>query len=221
MSTQTAKYDQTLIQLLTGASKNLRDQTAKLVAADRADETDSPNLAAFLRWVAKQKVSTIHRKILFTGSQVYGTPTAESDVDWVMTVDPDIRNYLIESFADEICGDYGYITKDTGYYAAGFTDEAFRMGPLNIICISTRAQLHTWGHTTRWLTNQAPVQRDVACDLFYQNYVQAVTAGWNRPLHPRRMSNWLDLPDRAALCLRICDCGNRFDTRTSRYCTKC
>lgn len=142
------RFDSTLISLLVNASKNFRNLTAMLVAADRSDEVNEPNLAFFLRYVANNvDPKTINTKFLFTGSRCYGKPTEKSDVDWVIVCDKPTERSLTE-MANMIATAYGEETTDANYYGHGQSTIALRMGPLNLILVRTELQWRVWRQGT-------------------------------------------------------------------------
>lgn len=168
------KYDEQLIQLLLTASKNMRDQTAKLVAADWCQEHDMPNLEAFLRFMATLDPKHICSQVLFTGSRCYGNwATDESDIDWVMCVDKSTEETLYW-LANEVAQAYGEVGQDASYYGCGQTTLAVRIGPLNLILIRSERQWRTWKQGThqmrKWQENAVPVDRDIAILTFDSIY---------------------------------------------------
>lgn len=80
-----------------------------------------------------------------TGSQVYGTPTAQSDVDLAVRVsDSDCE--LLATLADQEPGSGGM---------------SIRFGNLNLICLGERS-FEAWREATEELIARKPVTRDEA-----------------------------------------------------------
>jgi hypothetical protein len=90
-------------------------------------------------------------KSFITGSCVYGTPTAESDIDLVLTLSSeDIE--LLSRFADN------------GKVSAGADGGSLRFGNLNLICIS-EVEMEAWKSATDDLVARKPVTRNEAITL--------------------------------------------------------
>ena len=93
-----------------------------------------------------------------TGSQVYGKPTADSDVDLVVRVTQQDLD-LLRKFAS------ANLLLDDSYY--GRPDSvSLRFGKLNLICAITNEALETWKLGTETLKAKKPVDRSFAVELF-------------------------------------------------------
>lgn len=92
-----------------------------------------------------------------TGSQAYGTPTEESDVDLVILVDPKTLRFLMGAFGDIKEDDESY--KD-------MTSAQFSIGTLNLILCQEVKHYRQWQRGTKTLKAMAPVTREQAVALF-------------------------------------------------------
>jgi predicted nucleotidyltransferase len=83
-----------------------------------------------------------------TGSQVYGAPTEESDVDVVILTDKDTERRLIE------------LSK-----ASGMDGYQIRFGKVNLIPLTSFDDFEKWKLATDACTARRPVSRDEAVRL--------------------------------------------------------
>lgn len=99
-------------------------------------------------------------RAVLTGSQVYGQPTEESDVDLVVLVEQDDFDKLLEHFPP---------TGDPDAYK-GCPAQAVRCGKLNLIMVTSVDHLECWRGGTRMLKERAeregPLPRSEAVALF-------------------------------------------------------
>lgn len=107
---------------------------------------------------------------ILTGSQVYGTPHAGSDLDLVILLDKEQIDKLRELYKDE---DSHYVAITTNSWLgsekkADLLDLAIRFGPLNLICTSDPVAYQIWAEGTAKLKDIKPVTRDVAVALFQE-----------------------------------------------------
>lgn len=109
---------------------------------------------------------------ILTGSRVYGTPHADSDLDLVVLLDKEQIDKLRELYKDE---DSHYVEITTPQMQlpgsekkADLLDLAIRFGPLNLICTSNETAYGIWAEGTAKLKAKAPVTRDVAVALFQE-----------------------------------------------------
>lgn len=90
-------------------------------------------------------------KPFITGSQVYGTPTEQSDIDLVLSLSPEDIELLCH-FADN------------GKCSAGADGGSLRFGQLNLIILQEH-ELEPWKAATDELIARKPVSRDEAVKL--------------------------------------------------------
>jgi hypothetical protein len=97
-----------------------------------------------------------------TGSQVYGTPTAKSDIDLVVLLsdeDRELLHCLVDESEEKIPGRQQY-----GGYGIGSLNLKF--GRLNLIVAENEKEWQAWRAGTTSLLTQAPVTRDKAVETF-------------------------------------------------------
>ena len=92
-----------------------------------------------------------------TGSRVYGTPHEESDTDIVVRVDEQALSALW-AIGDMPCDLNS--ARDLGW------GHSIRIGPLNIIAVTTDKQYAAWLIGTSELLKRAPVTKAQAIDHF-------------------------------------------------------
>lgn len=130
----------------------LKDQTAKLVTADycNEDHVQLPRLAGFLRWLASKDPRRFNSQLLFTGSRRYSANIRpDSDFDLVIVINPAEKIRFAE-FADTVTEEYSeYETAAKDYHTNGLSHIAYRIGPLNLICVTTEIQWLAWYRGTR------------------------------------------------------------------------
>lgn len=109
---------------------------------------------------------------ILTGSHVYGTPHASSDLDLVVLLDEEQIGKLRELYKDE---DSPYVEITTGQMQlpgggkkADLLDLAIRFGPLNLICTSNPVAYQIWAEGTATLKDIKPVPRNVAVAWFQE-----------------------------------------------------
>jgi hypothetical protein len=90
-----------------------------------------------------------------TGSQVYGTPTAKSDVDVVVLVEEDEADRWREVF-----GELGLLGIDGDAASGG--DLSIRSGKINLIVETDPKEFEAWRTGTAELIGRAPVTREQA-----------------------------------------------------------
>jgi hypothetical protein len=95
-----------------------------------------------------------------TGSQVYGTPTVESDLDLVVVVSPEDFTLLAQFDPGGPALVYG-----------GAENGQLKFGKLNLICVS-EAQAPAWAEATAELAAQKPVTREQAIALIDEKLVK-------------------------------------------------
>lgn len=92
-------------------------------------------------------------KALFTGSRVYGTPRADSDLDMVLLVSKEEHELL-----KELCDSPGRSDRKTS--------SSFKFGMLNIIAVENPKDYKAWRIGTKKLKRIAPVTRASAVKEF-------------------------------------------------------
>lgn len=97
-------------------------------------------------------------KPFLTGSQIYGMPHADSDVDLVLLVTHHELETLMK-FSDK------QSHKDFDYYGRTFC-VSLRFGKLNLIVTTDQDQYNIWAQGTEFLTKIKPVTKDVAIKCF-------------------------------------------------------
>lgn len=95
------------------------------------------------------------RRAFVTGSQAYGNPGPNSDVDLVIRCD-DLTRDLLLRLADSV---------DLSPHEYG-PNHSLRFGNLNVICAVNDAEYDIWAKGTEALLMAAPVTRDVAVAHF-------------------------------------------------------
>ncbi len=93
---------------------------------------------------------------ILTGSQVYGTPTKESDIDLVVLVNEKTANAL-QRLDD---------TSDGEDRSAGEGSFSLRFGTLNLIVLTDHRRFMSWVDGTKELGAKKPVERSVAVKRF-------------------------------------------------------
>ncbi len=99
-----------------------------------------------------------------TGSRIYGTPRADSDIDLVILADP-VTLIVLRTLAPET----------ESKYAEDSTDIAFKFGNLNVIAFSDPVKFQAWRNATIKLTDISPVTRDVAIKVIDDEIAAAYT----------------------------------------------
>ena len=107
-------------------------------------------------WRAMGHADVQPRSVL-TGSRAYGTPRPDSDVDLVVLVDRPTQAAMLKLFPPE---DY-----DEAAYA-DCSGRTIRVGDLNLIMVTTEAELEVWRRGTEALKAEAPVTRARAVQVF-------------------------------------------------------
>lgn len=103
---------------------------------------------------------------LLTGSRVYGTPNADSDVDLVVLVSHDDYQRLLETAEPDLK------EKDKrNYDGVGGLRASIRFGKLNLLVCTDPLAFEVWRRGTERLkrdadASHAPVDRDTAVRLF-------------------------------------------------------
>lgn len=163
--------------LLNSCHAEADNRVAKLVAADKADEENLPQLARLLRWLGESSV-----EVVATGSRSYSTPKATSDWDWVVLTDDNIwfknnadsrefKTGLLSLLTSLILPwrrrrEPLYNEEDTKTPTTHLLDGAYRFGPVNVIWVTSIEQLQVWRTGTALLMTEAPVPRERAVQVF-------------------------------------------------------
>lgn len=92
---------------------------------------------------------------LLTGSQVYGTPHADSDIDLVLRVSVLELNLLINTKGADLI--HIYPDNDSA---------SLKFGKLNLICVTSDKMYDVWVNGTAHLVEQKPVTRSEAIQHF-------------------------------------------------------
>lgn len=90
-----------------------------------------------------------------TGSQVYGTPTENSDIDLVLFID-DEDAAILQRMADDC-----HVNEAEDYGHPGEIAH-LRFGKLNLVCIYDESEFFAWMRATRELIARKPVTREEA-----------------------------------------------------------
>ncbi len=116
-------------------------------------------------------VSGAVSKSFVTGSQVYGTPHPDSDIDLVVLVS---------------CEDLGRLTQaaqaGSGFGAPGGTQYedglSLRFGGLNLLCVTQQKHFDIWKQGTESLIAMKPVTREFAVQFLANLRRQYKIEGW-------------------------------------------
>lgn len=97
-------------------------------------------------------------KSFLTGSQVYGTPKEDSDIDLVVRISE-----------DDLC----ILRRLTGTESQKYTDmncQTFRFGKLNLICTGSKDSMRVWKEGTEILSDRdisgEEITKDKAIEVF-------------------------------------------------------
>lgn len=94
-----------------------------------------------------------------TGSQVYGTPTPESDIDLVVFVSPVDLALIIQAYR-QAAGEPATANYD------GAVTASLKFGKLNLLLETRADRVAIWQLGTSELKAKSPVVRDVAVETF-------------------------------------------------------
>lgn len=101
-------------------------------------------------------------KAFVTGSQVYGTPTQDSDIDLVVHVESKsfdlIYSIVFDQTNNEIEVDYELDEGEIGHQSM-----RIKFGKLDLILVSSRKLFNAWKKGTNYLKSRKPVTRAQAC----------------------------------------------------------
>jgi len=117
-------------------------------------------------------------KPFLTGSRVYGTPRADSDIDLVVLVTPEELDKLA-LFADVKMEEMAPF--EDRYGGDAEIRRSLRFGKLNMICVCEDQEYHVWKDGTALLAEKkkktGPVTREEAVRLFEHLRHDDVDAG--------------------------------------------
>lgn len=123
---------------------------------NRKPETSTTSLRTFVEREGRA---------LLTGSQVYGQPTDESDIDLVLYLTKEETHTLLDAFDNQEEHDEIYVHSpdDEGDYA--FT--SIRVGPLNLLLCHTYEEYQIWKETTQLCKSKGiKLTNEQACEVF-------------------------------------------------------
>lgn len=122
---------------------------------------------------------------LLTGSRAYGSPTEESDWDLVVLVTKEEAKALAKAFNGSLTydspGEPGQgtqleVTSQIPFPSLPHVESipvlpplissSIKIGSLNLLLVTSKAQLSAWQAGTEWLKSVGPVGRDEAVSLF-------------------------------------------------------
>lgn len=110
-----------------------------------------------------------------TGSQRYGTPTPDSDVDLVIRADP------VEIAALMMLCDNQPEPLPTKQYPEGVSDSAsLRFGRLNLIACANDETFHAWEGATNICVDMKPLTREVAVDIHKKVFLAYGVCGYSK-----------------------------------------
>lgn len=89
-----------------------------------------------------------------TGSQAYGTPTSESDVDLAIFLPSPHYDLFLGLFADEAVVPLHY----------NAVSNSLRFGKLNLLIFTDEVRFNAWKLATAELIKAKPVARDIAVE---------------------------------------------------------
>jgi hypothetical protein len=106
-----------------------------------------------------------------TGSRVYGTPRADSDIDLVVLMSGDALCKLIEiAESQDSLGASGGEQYEDG--------RSLRFGKLNLLCVTQERHFNAWRIGTEELEHMKPVTRDFAIEHLAAIRRKAGIQGW-------------------------------------------